>query len=408
LAGSVYRIQTDKGELVITTESDDVEVVVKQGGELVRIIDTKTEKSITLRSGVYELELKDAPGLKLDLEKATLKRGKETVATIERVTAAGLKVGEVRQFVGHAQGIYPVAYSPDGRHILTGATIEGNSLGHCDLQLWDAGTGKELRRFKGQQAQICATAFSADGKLVVAGGTYPDPIVRVWDVASTQLVRQFTHDGGAYGVAFTAEARHVLSCGMDGTARMWSMETGKEVRRFAGLNSVVRCLALSKDQRLLACGGTAGDASIFVWEVDTGKVIKQFKGHTWEGESGETCVAFSPDGKHVVSGGYDGTVRIWDLATGRESQRFTGHAGLIGGVAYSPDGSRILSGGDADRTVRLWDVKTGKVQHRFTSHTLAVRGVAFSPDGRFAVSGSVDNTARLWRLPDPPAAKDKP
>src|SRR5262249_7287402 len=62
---AVYRILTDKGELVITTESDDVEVVIKQGGEVVRVIDTKTNKSVTLRSGNYELELKGAPdGLK--------------------------------------------------------------------------------------------------------------------------------------------------------------------------------------------------------------------------------------------------------------------------------------------------------------------------------------------------------
>src|SRR4029077_12316471 len=84
--GVVYRIQTDKGELVITTESDDVEVVVKQGGKLVRIIDTKTDKQITLFSGVYELELKGAPeGLKLNIEKATLTRGKQTLAKIERI-----------------------------------------------------------------------------------------------------------------------------------------------------------------------------------------------------------------------------------------------------------------------------------------------------------------------------------
>ena len=81
----VYRIQTDQGELVITTESDDVEVVVKQGGKLIEIMDTKTKKKITLRSGVYELELKGGEGLKLDITHATLKRGDVTLAKIERL-----------------------------------------------------------------------------------------------------------------------------------------------------------------------------------------------------------------------------------------------------------------------------------------------------------------------------------
>src|SRR5262249_49631648 len=97
-AGGLYRLQPDKGAHGITTESDDVEVVVKQGGQVVRIIDTKTDKEITLalRSGAYELELKGAPkGLKLNIDKATLTRGKTVLAKIERVARPAVveKVG---------------------------------------------------------------------------------------------------------------------------------------------------------------------------------------------------------------------------------------------------------------------------------------------------------------------------
>src|SRR5262249_1765448 len=89
--GAVYRIATDKGELVITTESDDVKVVITKGGELVDIIDTKTDKqiSLALRSGVYELKLKGAPeGLKLDIDRVTLRRGEQILAKIERLPGA--------------------------------------------------------------------------------------------------------------------------------------------------------------------------------------------------------------------------------------------------------------------------------------------------------------------------------
>ena len=89
LAAAVYRVETDRGELIITSESVDVEVVVKQGGRVVRVIDTKTDKSITLRSGVYELELAgSSEGLKIDIEKATLTRGATVLAKIERLGAA--------------------------------------------------------------------------------------------------------------------------------------------------------------------------------------------------------------------------------------------------------------------------------------------------------------------------------
>src|SRR5262249_14555059 len=103
--GIVYRLQTDRGELVITTESDDVEVLGKQGGKVVHIIDTKTDKRITLtlRSGTYELELKGAPeGLKLSIDRATLTRGETVLAKIERIEKKPPeKVGEIRRFLGH-------------------------------------------------------------------------------------------------------------------------------------------------------------------------------------------------------------------------------------------------------------------------------------------------------------------
>lgn len=83
-AGVIYRVQTDKGELVISSQSDDVEVVIKQGGKLVTIIDTKTQKKLELKSGEYDLELRNAEGLKLDITRATLMRGEKVLASIIR------------------------------------------------------------------------------------------------------------------------------------------------------------------------------------------------------------------------------------------------------------------------------------------------------------------------------------
>src|SRR5262249_49364090 len=83
----VYRIQTDKGELVIETVDDDIEVVVKQGGKVVTIYDPKSRQKLILRSGTYELELKGNPTrLKLDLDRVTLRRGDKVIAKIERVS----------------------------------------------------------------------------------------------------------------------------------------------------------------------------------------------------------------------------------------------------------------------------------------------------------------------------------
>ncbi|MEI2740158.1 MAG: WD40 repeat domain-containing protein [Chitinophagaceae bacterium] len=110
-----------------------------------------------------------------------------------------------------------------------------------------------------------------------------------------------------------------------------------------------------------------------------------------------TSVAFSPDGRRIVSGSVDHTLRLWDAATGAAiGEPLKGHSGSVRSVAFSPDGRRIVSG-SYDNTLRLWDAATGAaIGEPLKGHTGWVTSVAFSPDGRRIVSGSADNTLRLW------------
>ena len=102
-------------------------------------------------------------------------------------------------------------------------------------------------------------------------------------------------------------------------------------------------------------------------------------------------------GRQALSGSGDETVRLWDVETGKELRRFIGHSGQVFSVAFSPDGKRALSGSNDD-TVRLWDVETGKELRSFEGHSETVWGVALSLDGTHALSGSMDKTMRLWQL----------
>lgn len=86
---------------------------------------------------------------------------------------------------------------------------------------------------------------------------------------------------------------------------------------------------------------------------------------------------------------------MWDVETGKELAVFRGHTAAVMSTVFTPDGQRAVSGG-YDKTVRVWDTRNGQELRRFTGHTDKVLCVAFSPDGNYAVSGSADQTARVW------------
>ncbi len=409
---TAYRIQTDTGELVITAESDDVEVVIKQGGKLVRIIDTKTDKQIklALRSGVYELELEGAPErLSLNIEKVTLTRGKQTLAKIERVEKKPREaVGEVRCFLGHEAAVHSVAISPDGRLAASGSGgiwVEGHGwllAADYTVRLWDMATGHEIRRFTGHGSTVVGLAFSPDGNLLASSGSF-DQTVRIWEVATgKQLHCLQGHNARTNRIAFLPGGRHVVSAGWDGLLRIWDVKIGKQVQTFEGHEGSVDGVTVSPDGRHLASSSKDGTARL--WDIETGKELRQFPGH------GHTVysVAFSPDGRRLLSTDTDSKLlRLWDVETGKELRQFVGHTAEVFEVVFTRDGHRALSS-SCDTTIRLWDVETGKELHSFTGHTSTLGPIVVSPDGRYVLSGSNDKTVRLWRLPAPPPAKENP
>lgn len=135
---------------------------------------------------------------------------------------------------------------------------------------------------------------------------------------------------------------------------------------------------------------SSGDKIVRLWDSVTGEDVRQFMGHSDQVES----VAFSPDGEFILTGSVDKTARLWDTTTGKEVRQFI-HPALVNSVAFSPDGKSILTGG-GDKIARLWDMASGQVVRQFVGHTEPVDTVAFSPDGKYILTGSVDKTARLW------------
>jgi serine/threonine protein kinase len=162
-------------------------------------------------------------------------------------------------------------------------------------------------------------------------------------------------------------------------------------RELKGHTSFVNCLALSPDGKTLVSG--SADSSIRLWNFETGKPLQTLMGHTGY----INAIAITPDGKTLVSGSSETTIKLWDLASRKELKTLQGHQGYINALDISPDG-KILASGSADKTVRLWDLTTGTAIRTLMGHKDFVNGVVFSPNGRSLFSGGVDNIIQQWEV----------
>jgi WD40 repeat protein len=160
-------------------------------------------------------------------------------------------------------------------------------------------------------------------------------------------------------------------------------------------------VAFSLDGRQLLSGSE--DRTMILWDVDTASILRRFEGFT----DSVNTVAFSPDGDTILAGfgtiryvagnNEDNTLRLFNSANGEEIRHFEGHSAPVTAAIFSPDGNTILSA-STDATVRLWDAATGSEIRRFLGHGTAVWSVSYSPDGHYAISGSQDGTVIIWDL----------
>ncbi|MCY3020370.1 MAG: protein kinase [Planctomycetota bacterium] len=172
-------------------------------------------------------------------------------------------------------------------------------------------------------------------------------------------------------------------------ADFWASDTTSQIYCFVGSGFAGSVHFLPDGKRLVS---GHSDGSIKLWVAETGKLIHTMRGNP----AGVMGIVLSSDGKRAFAGGSEKSWRLWDIETGKEIRHVEKIPQRPNGVALSPDGTRALTTNGEGNDVRLWDVESGKEIRKFDGHTKQAWDVAFSPDGKTVYSTSDDNTLRSW------------
>ncbi len=338
-----------------------------------------------------------------------------------QVTVRDVKTGTARWQAPHGQYVMSVAYSPDGHRIAAGSSDR-------TIKIFDANDGRVLSTLDGHTDGVLSVRFAPDGQQLVSGSY--DNTARIWDLASgeTQQVLR-GHSWWVWTADFSPDSRRIVTAGQDGKAIVWE-EQGADnsqqdntpgsplpaprsysrLTEFTGHDGAVYSARFSPQGNLIATGGY--DKMAMIWNPDEVQPVDirhrlegapdlkpnylRLTGHDGPVRS----VAFSPNGSLVLSGSEENTLRLWDATTGEPLKTLRGHGNAIRSAVFSPDGRWVLSGSQDER-VRLWDIE-GYQEVRvlratvLAGHDDAVLSARFSADGKQIVTASRDRTASLW------------
>jgi WD40 repeat protein len=369
-------------------------------------------------------------------------------------TADGQLVKELR---GHTRPLSGALFSPDGKFVVTASADN-------TVRVWDSLDGKLISVFRGHSQAVNNVAFSADGQFIVSASD--DQTARLWpfhpgDGATISTIESWDHSAAVTSIACSPNGSEMAATTRDG--KLWldgvGMQRSVPFTYLVDRSAKVANARFSPDgQSIATTRGSSGviyniDAlrafvdstrSEFIYKeapppsADKKLRLSEPDGVRLEGHTADiNSVAFSPDGRFVVTASADTTARVWDATTGAVAGELRGHSKSVNSASFSPDGRFIVTASD-DATVRLWDAarftfvkmiggtyphlvssaeyspdgrfivaasgeaawvsdpNRGEVVRKLEGHTGQVNSASFSPDSRLIVTASADNTARVW------------
>jgi WD40 repeat protein len=318
------------------------------------------------------------------------------VMTVEN--AAQIK--ELTQLKGHTGPVFSLAFSPDGKSL-----VSGGSGSDYTAVLWDVVGAAQRATLTGHTAQIAAVGFNADGSQVLTASY--DATIRTWDTSSGAALE--TINQTADGVPFSIENLNTFFSA-DGSKLVYGTDSGfgtyivdmatrqqtDPIATNVDLMGHATTVGVSADGKILAMIDDQGIAHVYDVEslAETATLTPS------EPSEYGGALAFSKDGKTLAVSNYDtSNIQIWNLETNEAGALLTGHAPndegtkTINSLSFSPDGT-LLASASYDNTIRIWDVSAGKELVSLDANQAAV--VTFCPDGTLLASSDVDGIVHLW------------
>ncbi|OAQ23141.1 YVTN repeat-like/Quino protein amine dehydrogenase [Linnemannia elongata AG-77] len=278
------------------------------------------------------------------------------------------------------------AYSPGGQRIVSGHR-EGK------ITLWESATGKQGLNWEGHTGAVSAVSFSPNGQWIASSGK--DDLIKLWDARSGSIVSVFLGNTTTVrSLVFAPDGTQLASISrLDTPIRLWEIDPTEEGPyrthgSYMTYGSPISSMTYSPDGRSLISGSI--DGTIRQYNTASGDPIQAPSSGPFQAK----LVVISPDGR-VASARETGSVTIWDAGTGLVDFVLCGHTETVEGVSFSPCGHWIATGSN-DNSIRLWDSRTGLLCRTLSGHTSWVSSLGFSPDGLALVSGSMDRTLRIW------------
>ena len=253
--------------------------------------------------------------------------------------------------IGPRATIHSVAFSSDGTILASGGESQ-------KARLWDVETGRFLGTFKGHTNTITSVDLSPDGTILATGSR--DTTIRFWEVRTGEMLligeqlhilAEHTHDVSS--VAFSPDGKVLASGSKDSTVRLWEVKTGNLLKTLDGHPGDVQNVVFSPDGNLLVsgcCWSGSWDGKVCLWDTHTGELLLTLDNET------VAAVTFSPDGS-IITYANDDTIYLLDILSENILTMLKGHTDVVDSLAYSSDGKTLVSG-SRDGSILIWDLET--------------------------------------------------